>query len=25
VVRVHDPEPTRHFLDVACRLREAAT
>lgn len=25
VVRVHDPEPTRHFLEVACRLREAAT
>jgi dihydropteroate synthase len=24
VVRVHDPEPTRHFLEVACRLREAA-
>jgi dihydropteroate synthase len=24
VVRVHDPEATRHFLEVACRLREAA-
>jgi dihydropteroate synthase len=25
VVRVHDPEATRHFLEVACRLREAAS
>lgn len=25
VVRVHDPEPTAHFLEVACRLREAAS
>ena len=25
VVRVHDPEPTRHFLEVARRLREAAS
>jgi len=25
VVRVHDPEPTIHFLEVACRLREAAS
>ena len=24
VVRVHDPEPTVHFLEVASRLREAA-
>lgn len=24
VVRVHEPEPTLHFLEVACRLREAA-
>jgi dihydropteroate synthase len=25
VVRVHDPEPTRHFLEVASRLREATS
>jgi dihydropteroate synthase len=25
VVRVHDPEATVHFLEVACRLREAAS
>ena len=25
VVRVHDPEPTVQFLEVACRLREVAS
>jgi dihydropteroate synthase len=25
VVRVHDPEATSHFLEVACQLSEAAS